>query len=737
MNDQENYQDRDTSTSEASEARKSVQDADAIFRKLKGWFKLDYDSEGQTRWRRESREDFAFEAGDQLTEEDKQALRDMNRPIVIFNQVGTYVDSVSGQEIGNRQEVQFIPRKQGDVKKNELLTSAAKWFRDQSEAEDEESDAFRDEIICGMGWTDTILDYEENADGDPKTERMDPLEMVWDSSAKKRNLRDRRRTFHIRRNVPLDEARALCPGDPDQPFEDADYNATWVDDRGETEGDDRHHNNGKFYDKGERGEDCDDGVTMIRAQWIERVPVWLVLDPADPTGNNILTLKEDEFRELGQRMKIAGVKMPKTVKQTRKVYRQAYLGNVLLEIGDSPIKGQFSMKCMTGKRDRNRNTFFGIVRAMKDPSRWANKWLMQTMHIMNSTAKGGIAAERGQFFEDDGEGAASWAKQDQVTFLKPGSLGANPKMIAKTAAQFPQGSFEMMQFAFGAMGRVSGINLEAVGMQTGADQAAALDLQRKQAVMTLMQPYFDGLRRYRKEQGHALLFLIENYLSDGRLIKIEGQENAQYVPLIKAEAFPDDVQGYDVIVDPAPTSANQKEMTWQMLTQILPVIGKMLPPATWLALLKYSPLPTSAQKDISDSIEQSQQQGDPEQAKRDAELQFTQAKQQADIEGHKALTAAKVDGIRQEAAAKRDAEMEGARHKATLDALTAPPQQVAGPDGAPITVQHDGGQAALIMAFLTEMRRDMNTLAAAINTPKQLIRDAQGNITGIAPMQQG
>ncbi|SEN66997.1 hypothetical protein [Bradyrhizobium sp. OK095] len=733
MTDTDN--DRDAS---ASEARKTVQDAEAIFRKLKGQIKRDHNSEGQTRWRREAREDFAFEAGDQLTEDDKQMLKDMNRPVVIFNQVGTYVDSVSGQEIGNRQEVQFIPRKQGDVKKNELLTSAAKWFRDQSEAEDEESDAFRDEIICGMGWTDTLLDYEDNQDGDPKTERMDPLEMGWDSSAKKRNLRDTQRRFHIRRGVPLDEARALCPGDPENPFDDADYNATWLDDH-EEEGENPHRNDGRTYNKGEQlGEESDDdGVTMIRIQWIERVPVWLVLDPADPTGNNILTLKEEEFRELGKRMKIAGAPMPKSVKQTRKVYRQAYLGNVLLEIGDSPIKGQFSMKCMTGKRDRNRNTFFGIVRAMKDPSRWANKWLMQTMHIMNSTAKGGIAAERGQFFEDDGEGAASWAKQDQVTFLKPGALGANPKMIAKTAAQFPQGSFEMMQFAFGAMGRVSGINLEAVGMQTGAGQAASLDLQRKQAVMTLMQPYFDGLRRYRKEQGHALLFLIENYLSDGRLIKIEGPENAQYVQLIKAQAFPDDVQGYDVIVDPAPTSANQKEMTWGFLQQILPVIGKMLPPATWLALLKYSPLPTSAQKDISDSMQQSQQQGDPEQKKRDAELQFTQAKQQADLQGHQALTAAKVDGIRQEAAAKRDVEMEGARHKATLDALTAPPQQVVGPDGTPMAVQHDGGQAALIMAFLTEMRRDMNTLATAFNTPKQLIRDAQGNITGIAPMQQG
>ena len=45
-------------------------------------------------------------------------------------------------------------------------------------------------VVCGMGWTETMLDYEDNSEGDPKIERRDPLKMVWDSGASKRNLKE-------------------------------------------------------------------------------------------------------------------------------------------------------------------------------------------------------------------------------------------------------------------------------------------------------------------------------------------------------------------------------------------------------------------------------------------------------------------------------------------------------------------------------------------------------------------
>ncbi|UTD28227.1 hypothetical protein [Bradyrhizobium sp. WD16] len=699
-------------------------DAEALFARLKGWFQQDFDR--LTDWRKDAREDFAFTAGDQLTEEDKARLREMNRPIIVMNRIEPVIDSVAGSEVANRQEVQFIPRTQGDVAVNEVLTSAAKWFRDQCDAEDEESDAFRDTVICGMGWTETRLDYEDDPDGAPVVERVDPLEMVWDSSAKKRNLVDMRRVFHIRRDIPIEEARALCPGDE---FEDADYNATWVDDA--PDGRDQHHNDGRFYNKGDQGdgqERAEKTVTMVRAQWWERSPAYLVIDPTDPNGQNILTLDKDDFEQLQAKAEAVGGRLRFT-RSTRKAFKQAFLGRIMLEIGEAPCKDHFSFKCITGKRDRNKNVWYGLVRGMKDPQRWANRWMAQTMHIINTSAKGGIAAERGAFFENDADGEASWAKQDAVTYLKQGAVsGQSPKFIAKPVSQFPQSSFELMQFAISSIRDTSGVNVELLGLASNSGQAASLDRQRKQSAMTILQSLFDSLRRYRKEQGRLLLYLIENYLSDGRLIKIVGEEGARYVPLIRQGGL----NTYDVIVDEAPSSPNQKEATWSLLQQLLPVIGKMLPPATWLALLKYSPLPSSAQDDIRKSLEQQQGQPDPAQQQRDAELQMTQAKGQAEIANHQALTKAKIDGMHAEAQAKQQIEMRKAA-AASLSQFGAP--QI-GPDGQPIQPQ-GGDPGAVLIAFLQQFEQGMRDIASAMAAPKQIIRDQNGEPIGVAPMPPG
>jgi hypothetical protein len=204
------------------------------------------------------------------------------RACLEFNQVDPVIDAVAGQEITNRQEVRYIPRQVGNAPVNEVLTEAARWFRDECDAEHEESEAFADAATCGMGWTETRIDYETDPDGEPKIERVDPLEMVWDHAGKQANLLDARRVYRVARQLPLSDAKAKWPKGLDgQTIEDDSiYDATWASDDDETPykvhfpGEELQHEGGEPHE--------DRMVTVVQVQWYEREEYYrsLMLDPA-------------------------------------------------------------------------------------------------------------------------------------------------------------------------------------------------------------------------------------------------------------------------------------------------------------------------------------------------------------------------------------------------------------------------------------------------------------------------
>jgi len=562
-----------------------LEESTAQFKTIKRWF--EQDAQCSAKWRREAKEEFAFVAGDQWDAEDRSTLSEQGRPCITFNRTLSIIKAVAGTEINGRHETRYIPRSSEDVKVNEVLTAASQWMGDECDAEDEQSEAFQHSVITGMGWTEVRMDYEDDPNGKYVEEWVDPLEMYWDGKARKKNLVDASRVHHVR-TMPIEEARRLFPG-----FGDDELHAGWavsstMGDVTKTDEEKRHR------EENVQGIPTLKEVTIVRTQWFDREEYVLVLDPF--TGQTI-EKSPDEFALIEQRynqlmeMSVAqtqAIPELKSARLTRKVYKQAFTGGVVLEVGPAPCKDHFSFQCITGERDRNENSWFGLVRLMRDPQKWANKWLSQTLHIMNSTAKGGIIAEK-KAFDDQRQAEDTYASPDVITWANDGAISEG-KIMPKPGQGFPQGHQQLLEFAISSIRDVTGINLELLGMRD-ANQPGILEAQRKQAAMTILATMFDSLRRFRKIVGRIRLYFIQEYMSDGRLIRIVGDDGSpEAVQLTKDKTIGE----YDVIVDDAPTSPNQKEQNWVTIQPLLVAFKEQIAnnPELAVAALEMSPAPS-------------------------------------------------------------------------------------------------------------------------------------------------
>src|SRR5262252_895105 len=187
---------QDEDDGDTAEGGADTGDDEALLRKLKRWERQA--KQHWSEWREEARQSYDYVAGHQWSADDKAALLDQMRQPVTFNRIAPMVDAVTGAEILNRQEVRYSPREQGDVQVNEIISAADEWARDLADTEDEESDAFADVVVCGMGWSETRMDYSEDPEGRIVDDRIDPLEMWSDPQAKKRCIADARYVIRAR-----------------------------------------------------------------------------------------------------------------------------------------------------------------------------------------------------------------------------------------------------------------------------------------------------------------------------------------------------------------------------------------------------------------------------------------------------------------------------------------------------------------------------------------------------------
>lgn len=552
---------------------------------------------GMSSWREEAKKCFNFRSGNQWDEEARIALLEKLQMPITFNRIDPYVRAVAGLEAGNRQEIKFAPREVGDVSVNELYTEAVRWIRNNADAEFEESESFIDAVISGVGGTDTSMDYTEDAEGRVVIDHLDCLnEVSWDTDSKKKNLTDRKFDFRIKRDVPKSEIIAMFP-EMEEEINALGDTSNWIDSEPEVEPWDRNPNTA-YENGGLSGVKKKQKHTLVDYQWCERETYHKIINPITMAQEEV---DHDTYLKHEQAARANGIDLiaenMATKPMKRKVWYRAFIvGDIVLEVDYCPCKTSGTRKFITGYRDRVRNMWYGMVRAMIDPQEWSNKFFSQILHIINTNSKGGLIAEQDAFVNPR-KAIDDWSDPSGVVLLKQGGLA---KVQERQPAAFPASIDRMMQFSIQAMGEVTGLPLELIGM-VDRDQAGVLEAERKKTGITMLAALFDSFRYYHKEQGELLLYYVQEYMSDGRLIRIAGEGSEKYVPLVKqAETIK-----FDVIVDEMPQSTNNKERVWASMQVMLPILQNAGMPLEMLGdIIEYSPLPASFAERMKQTIQQ-------------------------------------------------------------------------------------------------------------------------------------
>ena len=572
---------------------------EALLKKAEADYNECKNNEHHILWRKEAAEDFDFVAGGsgvesgQWEDEALEILADQDRPAVTFNRIEPLIEGITGTEINNRLEPIYEPHEPNDTGVAQLLTDLSKWARD-NDVEEEESDAFRSAVICGVGATIATMEYDEDLDGRFTVLNVNPLGLRWDTSARRSCLSDSSWCGYVEDMRPDQFAATFGEEAAKKASKSIFGDAEEIGDAARAVDSEADYDDPNAQIKHDQTQGS--YLRVFQYEWTEMVPVYRI---PNPDGSGMSELSESEFNNLQkgaeergmafvsikEPIEIPGVRYVRQAK--RKYYRAFFSGSQIIEEAHpSPYPEGYTIRFITARRHHNKGTFYGIVRPMKDPQMWGNKFLSQMIHQYNSNIKGGM------LYEEDAvpnvtEFERNLASPAPAIKVNSGKLDAIKQL---QPAPIPPALGQMHDMAVNAVTQVTGISDEFIGM-SGRDQPIGLEQTRRLATMTIMAPIFSSYRKYRKGIGRLFLSFVLNYFQESTIRRVVADENKEFIPQLLGKGM--EVGRFDVHVEDAPLSPSMKATVFSVLKDFLQFITDPVERRVYMReMLPYSPLPT-------------------------------------------------------------------------------------------------------------------------------------------------
>jgi len=604
------------------------------------------ESEHVSRWREQAAECYRFRDNHQLSKEDEAILRAARRPDTAINEVQKFIKFASGIERRTPTALIFMSRNAEDQQsagKGELITKLAEWFCDQSMATYWRSMAFEDKLVTGMGWVDIGVSRATDAAGLPRYKRIEGKQMLWPETDSinldgvkwlaRESFMDVEEAIHKWSDQAIFLRTAAGGAVNEDQFPDFGYGAKrpipyvvpWI-----MTAPLNRSSGGASTSKPGKVPICEfqfyqDDLGYYFFDPIERDDTWLSLS---------------EYRKYQARLlKLGAGRIKDFDKQNKRIYKRMFLlqRRIMLDAPTAlPTNDNypgFTFNCMTGTWDQEDHVFYGIMRVMMSPQKYANAFFRQVLEVMGSATKGGYLAETGAItpahkkdIEETGARAGS------VNMVQPGAISGG-KITPKPIPQIPAGSMEVLGFCLDTIEKVAGLSTSMLGTDQGNVPGVSLR-RRLTSGMVILAAEFDSLSWFRKREGE-IIYSFTKLMADERWVRVGGPDDSMFVQLAK-EPF---ALRYDVVLDENDQDPNLRQWYADSLIQLAPILirtGNFLPD-----MLDYVPLPVKFRQKLKQQMAQQEQQkmqmamqganvggrGKPRSpAEAQAQLQLTQAK---------------------------------------------------------------------------------------------------------------
>lgn len=482
-----------------------------------------FDMHQDSRWERSK--DFDYYDNHQWDAETAAILRARGQAPLTYNLIAVAVDWLIGTERRTRIDWKIHPRGPEDLESAGAKQQVFKFITDANLAEFENSEAFKQAAIGGIGWLETA--YSENADDESIVIQHEDWKcMWWDPFARKKDLSDGRYIFR-RKWIPLVDAVAMFPQHAEAlrrkavPFGELDmrepedltnipalyFNRDWATNE---QGDRPDYSRGSY--NAQRTNRLQVDIREVQMKVPRSIKKMRSIDP---------DLDGDEFDESNpahlEAVEIGLATTTKAVK--RDIYTVMFTPGLLLEVKKSPYKhGRYTFTPIIYKRDDKTGMPYGWVRAQRDPQDDYNKRRGKTLHMLSTKQ---VIHEDGVFNTDEEDAMLEeLAAPDGRVKVTKGAL-RDKRIQILDGKDVAQGHIALMEQSRSHVLEGSGINRDNLGQESNATSGKAILAKQQQGAVATSE-LFDNYRHFIQVTGKKILSLIEQFMTMPRQLRIMG-----------------------------------------------------------------------------------------------------------------------------------------------------------------------------------------------------------------------